>query len=163
MICLCLTLKSLGWFQVRGRTRVDREHSQESPLSVMPQARFCVHAEHENTGRKCGSDLEIIQKCGRASQKQKRDATVIPTMGTLALCSFSSQGRQIVNYQQLGISQGSCLVGTTLQKRGMTSLNWHKSSSHFKKLFIDIIKSINWPDSNIFFSDYNVIVIIGIF
>ena len=25
---------------------------------------FVAHTEHKKTGRKCGSDLEIIQKCG---------------------------------------------------------------------------------------------------
>ena len=40
--------------------RLDRQHGPERPLS----AEFVAHTEHKKTGRKCGSDLEIIQKCG---------------------------------------------------------------------------------------------------
>ena len=73
--------------------RLDRQRGPERPLS----AEFVVHTEHKKTGRKCGSDLEIIQNVAKASQKRSADETLIPIMGMRAPCTLSSCGGQIGN------------------------------------------------------------------
>lgn len=81
--CACalrhFTLKNVEWCQQVGSgTRVGLEPlvtqrtQSRWPVNVGPRPESVAHTEHEKTGRKCGPDLESIQKCGWAFVKTKR-------------------------------------------------------------------------------------------